>query len=136
MLGGEAGVHGKHQGIGTVAQHPHLAIVGLEIPADETAAVEIDQHRISGIRHVHGLVAADGVVIGLPLFDGAHLFPLAPQYGRGKVALPPGLPAHLARPGSASGNKFRHHGGDCGFESCVHAAPLTVYKNRYCALLV
>ena len=80
---GEAGVYGEDQGAGPVAQHPHLAIVGLEIPADKTAAVKIDQHRIRGVRFVCGPIAADGVVIGLPLFDGAHLFPLTAQQGRG-----------------------------------------------------
>ncbi|MNC45566.1 hypothetical protein D3C75_945370 [compost metagenome] len=109
--------------------------MGLEIPADETAAVEIDQHRIGGARGTLGPVDPDGVVIGLPLFDGAHLCPLAPQGGRGKIALTPGLPAQLACLGATCGDEVRHHGGDGRLKLCVHAAPLAVYKNRHCALL-
>lgn len=35
----------EHQCIGAIAQHLHLAVVGVELATDKTAAMKVDQGR-------------------------------------------------------------------------------------------
>ncbi len=42
---GKAGMYREHQCLGAIAQHPHLAVVSVELTADKTAAMKVDQGR-------------------------------------------------------------------------------------------
>ncbi|MNT14670.1 hypothetical protein D3C72_1496850 [compost metagenome] len=130
MFGGEAGVHREDQGIGAVAQHPQLAVMGLEIPADEAAAMKVDEGGIGSLRPRCRSIEPYGIVGLLPLLYLADLLLRPSQHGRGKIALAAGLPTQCAGVGTTGGDKAGHHLGDGRLQRDFHGhSIITVYKN-------